>query len=195
MSTSKAGGKSTGGSTPGYVVLFLMVGVAWAVEVVEMVPGIDLDRFGILPRRWEGLPGVLLSPFLHTGFPHLIANTMTFIGLGLIVLAAEGKRFGTTTFVLVVTSGLGTWLIGRPNSVHIGASGLIYGYFGYVVGRAIWERKAMWILVGIVVGLLYGGMIFGVLPNGGMVSWEGHLAGLVAGLWLGREHARQGKGR
>jgi membrane associated rhomboid family serine protease len=180
---------------PGFGLLLTLVAVAWGVEAIDrFVLDGGLDRFGIRPRRLSGLPGVLLSPWLHDDWRHLIANTLTFLGLGLVVLMAEGRTFLGTTLLLVVVSGLGTWVIGRP-AIHIGASGLIYGYFGYILGRAMWERRVIWVVVGILVALLYGGMIWGVLPSVRndpakvAVSWEGHLAGLLAGLWLGRLHA------
>ncbi len=176
---------------PGCGLLLTMVAAAWAVELFDFfLPG-DLDSWGIRPRQLSGLPGVLLSPWLHGGWGHLIANTLTFLGLGFVVLLAEGRRFINTTLILVVVSGLGTWLIGR-NAIHIGASGLIYGYFGYIMGRAIWERRPAWIVIGMVVGVIYGGMIWGILPTRSFVSWEAHLAGLVAGVWLGRAHAAEG---
>ena len=182
-------GRSARGKRPGFSLLLVLVALAWGVELADrLLPVLDLDRFGIRPREIRGLPGVLLSPWLHGGWEHLLANTLGFLGLAAIVLVAEGRRFASTTLILVVISGLGTWLIGRP-AVHIGASGLIYGYFGYVLGRAIWEGRLTWILVGLAVAALYGWMIFGVLPTRGLVSWEGHLAGLLAGLWLGRRHA------
>lgn len=172
-----------------------MVALAWGVEVVDVIaPGLQLDQQGIVPRRVTGLPGVLFSPLLHGDFGHLLANTFAFLGLGTLVLLAEGRRFLGTTVVLMVVSGLGTWLIGRSGSVHIGASGLIYGFFGYLLGRAIWERKLGWAILGIFVGVVYGGMVFGVMPTRGPISWEGHLAGLIAGLWLGWAHVKGSRG-
>jgi len=140
------------------------------------------------------LLGIPCAPWLHGSFEHLMGNTVAFLGLGTIVMLAEGRRFLETTMILVLVSGLGTWLIGRP-AVHIGASGLIYGYFGYVMGRAFWERKILWALVGIVVAMFYGYMIWGVLPRRGPMSWEGHLSGLAAGLWLGWTHVKAQRGK
>ena len=178
---------------PGFGLLLGLVAIAWVVELLDRLTVLNLDRYGIVPREVSGLPGILFSPWLHASWGHLIANTLTFFGLGFVVLMAEGRRFLSTTLALVVVCGLGTWVIGRNpdgNTVHIGASGLIYGYFGYILGRAIWERRASWIVIGIVVGTIYGGMIWGVLPSTKtFVSWEGHLAGLLAGGWLGRGHA------
>jgi membrane associated rhomboid family serine protease len=183
------------GNRPEFGLLLSMVMTAWAIEFIDFVLPLELDRFGIIPRELSGLPGIFFSPWLHGDWQHLIANTLTFFGLGLIVLVAEGKRFLSTTFVLVLISGLGTWIIGRENSVHIGASGLIYGYFGYILGRAIWEGRLSWIVIGIVVGTIYGGMIWGIRPTNSPISWEGHLAGLLVGGWLGKQHAGRRKRR
>jgi membrane associated rhomboid family serine protease len=175
---------------PGCGLLLLWLALAWGLELVDvLLPMLQLDRFGIRPRELSSLPGILFAPWLHVGFIHLIGNTLAFLGLGTVVLLADGRRFLSTTLILVVASGLGTWLIGR-SSIHIGASGLIYGYFGYVMGRAIWEKKIGWALLGILVAVVYGGMIWGVLPSNGPVSWEGHLSGLLAGLWLGWTHVK-----
>lgn len=185
----------TGGRAAGFSLLVGWVVVAWGLEVVDwLLPGLGLDRFGIVPREISGLIGIPCSPWLHAGFGHLAGNTVAFLGLGTVVMLAEGRRFLTTTVVLVLVSGLGTWLIGRT-SIHIGASGLIYGYFGYVMGRAVWEKKILWALVGIAVAMVYGWMIWGVLPGRGPVSWEGHLSGLAAGLWLGWTHVKADRGK
>lgn len=173
---------------PGLGMLAGLVLLAWAIELIDQATSRNLDNYGILPRSFIGLRGVVLSPWLHGSWGHLIANTITFFGLGMIVIVAEGRRFISTTFMLVLLSGLGTWVIGRP-AVHIGASGLIYGYFGYILGRALWEKKVIWAMIGIVVGVIYWRMLWGVIPKGGIISWEGHLAGLIGGVWLGKQHA------
>lgn len=173
---------------PGLWVLLFIVSLAWGIELLDRILPGNWETLGVQPRTFVGLRGIPLSAWLHGDWAHLIANTLTFLGLGFAVLLAEGKRFVGTTVLLVLVSGAGTWLIGRP-AIHIGASGLIYAYFGYILARAVWERRAGWAVMGIVVGVIYGGMIWGVLPTKGYVSWEAHLAGLAAGLWLGRSHA------
>ena len=131
-------------------------------------------------------------PWLHANWDHLLDNTIAILGLGVIVILAEGRRFATTTLILALISGIGTWLIadlGQAKSVHIGASGLVYSYFGYILARAIWGRRLVWAVVGIVVAVVYGGMIGGVFPEGDHISWEAHLVGLLGGIWLGQRHA------
>ena len=175
---------------PGLGLLAAWILIAWAVELVDQRTSLNLDQYGIVPRDLMGLRGVILSPWLHGSWQHLIANTVTFLGLGVITILVDGRRFIRTTIYLVLLSGMGTWIIAR-GGVHIGASGLIYGYFGYILGRAIWEGRVLWIVFGVVVAAIYGGMIQGVFPGEAGISWEGHLAGLLGGVWLGKLHAQR----
>ena len=175
---------------PGLGLLAAWILIAWAVELVDQRTSLNLDQYGIVPRDLMGLRGVILSPWLHGSWQHVIANTVTFLGLGVITILVDGRRFIRTTIYLVLLSGMGTWIIAR-GGVHIGASGLIYGYFGYILGRAIWEGRVLWIVFGVVVAAIYGGMIQGVFPGEAGISWEGHLAGLLGGVWLGKLHAQR----
>lgn len=178
-------------SRPGCGLILGLVALAWLVEIADQVfgfIGLPLDALGIRPRQFLGLVGVFLSPWLHGDWLHLTNNSIAFLGLGFLMVLAEGRRFLATTFLLVIMSGLGTWLIGRSGTIHVGASGLIYGYFGYLLLRAWTERRPLWIVVGIGVAIVYGSMLWGVLPTTEGISWEAHLCGLLGGLWLGRSH-------
>jgi membrane associated rhomboid family serine protease len=174
--------------------LLAAVAFVWVIELIDLLPIINLDAFGVRPRSVFGLIGIPLMPFLHGDFAHLVSNTLPFLVLGWIVLRAEKENFMVATVTIILLGGIGTWLIGRSHSVHIGASGLVYGYFGYVMARAILERNAMWILTGLVVGFFYGSMILGVLPEfKQQISWEGHLCGMAAGIWFGWRRSRDNK--
>jgi membrane associated rhomboid family serine protease len=163
----------------------------WAVEILDAVLPARLDAYGIRPRDPEGLAGIPAAPFLHGGFGHLMANTAPFLVLGALV-AFEGRRaFWRTTAVVVLIGGLGTWLLGAPHSVVVGASGVVFGYFAYVLARAWWSRRLAHMGVAVLVLLLYGGLLLGVLPGTPGVSWQGHLAGAAAGVVA----ARLGHGR
>lgn len=152
-----------------------------------------LDKYGIMPRTISGLIGIPLMPFLHGGFRHLFANAFPFLILGYICLKGEKGRFIDATILIVLVGGLGTWLIGR-SSYHIGASGLVYGYFGYVMARGIFEKRLKWAVLAIVVGIFFGSMIFGVIPSmASQISWEGHLCGMLVGFWYGRSRANKNK--
>ena len=161
------------------------VAVLWLVAIVNTISDLDLERFGILPRNVTSLRGIPLHVFLHGGFTHLISNTGPLLVLGGLT-SLRGKRtlFSATLFI-TVAGGSGVWLLGR-SAVHIGASGLAFGYFGYLVARGFYERSLVSILVAVVVVFFYWGLIFGVLPAEGFVSWEGHLFGLIAGILLAR---------
>ncbi|GAB4266635.1 MAG: rhomboid family intramembrane serine protease [Candidatus Promineifilaceae bacterium] len=160
----------------GFVVSF------WFLEIADrfLFHG-SLDALGIRPRTVDGLWGILFGPFLHLGFAHVLANTAPFVVLGWFVMLRRLSDFVWVTAVAGIISGLGTWLIGPANSVHIGASGIIFGYFGFLVMRGYFERSFSSIMWAIVVIFLYGGLIWGVLPQDNGVSWQGHLFGFIGG--------------
>ncbi|KKJ00902.1 rhomboid family intramembrane serine protease [Prochlorothrix hollandica] len=169
-------------------ILGSLVALMWAVEILDAVifHG-TLDNFGIRPRRLGGLGGILFSPFLHGDFAHLMANTVPFVTLGWLVMLRRIQDFWEVTIVTLMISGLGVWLLGASNSVHIGASGLIFGYFGFLLLRGYFERKLDSIALAIGVFAFYGGLLWGVVPWQQGISWEGHFFGLVGGgvaAWL-----------
>jgi len=171
--------------TPILPVLALLA-VMWGEEVVDTALDGRLDRFGIRPRQLDGLDGILFSPFLHGGFGHLVANTFPFLLMGGAICLGSAVRFAQVTVVVGLICGTGTWLTGPSHSLHIGASGLVFGYLTYLISRGIFARKVTYILGGIVTFLVYGGVLWGLLPRPG-VSWQGHLFGAVGGVaaaWL-----------
>jgi membrane associated rhomboid family serine protease len=161
----------------GGLILFI-----WLVEIADsLIFHGMLDTNGIRPRTVDGLEGILFAPFLHSNFSHLMANTLPLLVLGWFVLLRGFKTFFIVTLTVIFVSGLGTWLIGPANSVHIGASGLIFGYFGYLLLNSWFERSLASVLWAILVFALYGGLIWGVLPQGNGISWQGHLFGFIGG--------------
>lgn len=163
--------------------ILLFIVLLWAVEIVNLVLGHSLNQwFGLEPRRISGLVGIPAMPLLHGGLGHLAANTASLLVLGIIGLAVAPRRFWFATFVIVLVSGLAVWLLARPGVV-VGASGLVFGWFGFVIALGALERSARTLIGALLVILLYGGMIWGVLPlDGPMVSWEAHLFGALAGV-------------
>ena len=143
-----------------------------------------LDQHGIIPRHLNGLTGIIWAPFLHASFQHLAANTVPLLVLGAIVCARGKGEFVVVTVGGILLGGGLTWLFAR-NAIHIGASGLIFCYFGYVASLAWFNRTFGTLCLSVVCILGYGGMIKGILPTLAGISWEGHLAGLVAGFALG----------
>ena len=166
-------------------VLVGLVAVMWAVEVVNGFMGHRLNDYGILPRTTDGLIGIPLAPFLHAGISHVLSNTVPLLALGTLTALQAKKAFGVATLFIVLVGGTGVWVIGRSD-LHVGASGLVFGYFGFLVARGWYDRRFVPILIAVAVAVLYGGLLFGVLPTQGFVSWEGHLCGLLAGVLAAR---------
>lgn len=185
--TTNRTGYRTGG-TPGTwlrraVPVLLLVGLMWLSEFIDAALRADLDFFGIRPRELDGLPGILLSPFLHLGFGHLVANTSALLVLG-ILLAWFTRHLWAVTIAVVLLGGLGVWLLAPPNTVTIGASGLVYGYAAFLAVYGFAARRLVPALIAVLIIALYGGLLWGVLPLAPGVSWQGHLFGALAGLAL-----------
>lgn len=163
--------------------VIIVVVMMWLVEVIDgLVLDNRLDAQGIVPRTLSGLDGILWAPLLHGGFGHLIANTVPFFILGAFVALQGPRRWLAVTAFVVVVGGLATWLAAR-SAVHIGASGLIFGYAGFLLVAGFVEKSIKGIAVSIIVGVLFGGMVLrGITPVSTYVSWESHLFGLVAGV-------------
>jgi membrane associated rhomboid family serine protease len=168
----KKGGLAVGGCT----------GLMWMSELFDRVGPGDLDRHGIRPLTLWGLDGIVWAPFLHNGFGHLIANTIPFVVLGLVIALQRASRFISVFVLTALGSGIGTWFTGGRNTVHLGASGVVFGLLGYLVARGVFDRKLRSIVIGLVALGGYGGMLWGVLPNRPGISWQAHLFGLLAGV-------------
>jgi membrane associated rhomboid family serine protease len=159
------------------------VAVMWIVEIVDwFLLGGRLNAYGVRPRSLDGLRGILFMPFLHANFAHLTANTLPFVTFGGLIILRKTSDFLLVTIVTMLVSGLGIWLTGAPHSVHIGASGLVFGYFGFLLLRGYFERSILSIFLSLGVAFLYGGIIWGVLPSQPGVSWQGHLFGFIGGI-------------
>lgn len=176
------------------IVLVSLLGLMWSVEMVDLIAfGGTLDEHGIEPRTTEGLLGILFAPFLHVGLGHLLANTLPFFLLGWLVIARELRDFVVVTVATIVVAGLGVWALGAADSVHVGASAVVFGYLGYLLLIGWYDRSIGTILLSLLVLFFYGGMVFGVLPGQPGISWEGHLFGLLAGAGSARLIGRRRK--
>jgi membrane associated rhomboid family serine protease len=168
-------------------ILGVCVLLAWSVELVDRVAfGGSLERYGIQPRNVAGLWGILAAPLLHAGWLHLFANTVPFVVLGWLVMLRRIRDFVVVTALAILIGGLGVWVTGAANSVHVGASGLIFGYLGYLLARGYFERSLWALLLGVVALVLYGGVLWGVLPSQPGISWQGHLFGFIGGIAAAR---------
>lgn len=175
----------------GALLLLGAVSLIWAVEAVNMLSGRQLYILGILPRHLTGLVGIPLSPFIHGSVSHALVNTAPFLVLGGLVALRGAKTFVSISVLIVLCGGAALWIFGRF-SYHIGASNLIFGYFGYLVARGWYERSAWSILTALLTLFLYGGIIWGVLPSRSFISWEGHLFGMLAGILAARWQGSRG---
>ena len=176
------------------IVLILgCVALLWGIECVNALLGHHLNRWGLVPRTLPGLVGIPLSPFLHGSFAHLTLNTVPLVILGGFVVLQGTRIFLAVSFWIIFLSGAALWLLGR-SAYHVGASSVIFGYFGYLVARGWYERSVTAMLVALLTLGLYGGIVWGVLPTRSYVSWEGHLFGLLAGVLVARLAMPQARG-
>jgi membrane associated rhomboid family serine protease len=167
-----------------FVAMWAVVAALFAIEALNVWDGNRLISIGgIRPHRIDGLDGIIFAPLLHTGFDHLYANAVPLLLTGTFVLATGVGRFAGVTLLIAVASGLGVWFTGSPNTVVVGASGIILGYIGFLLSRGIVERSWWGIIVGALIGLLYGAGILGeVLPSDDRISWQAHLFGFLGGV-------------
>lgn len=163
------------------------VALLWAIELLDLYLFNGwLDQFGIQPRHLIGLRGILFAPLLHHGTGHLLANTVPLFTLGWLIMLRKTSDFFIVTVITMIVSGIGTWIFGSPNSIHVGASGLIFGYFGFLLSRGYFERSMSSIALSVIAIVFYGSLIWGVLPTDETVSWQGHLFGFIGGVIAAR---------
>lgn len=160
------------------------VAVLWLVHLVNVVFHLHLSRFGVQPREWIGLRGILLSPLLHGNLDHLLGNSLPILVLGWLLVYFYPKAAGRVVGLSWVLSGFGVWVVGLHGTTHIGASGVIYGLAGFLFLSGLVRRRIALMAVSSIVIFLYGSMWWGVLPLVPSVSWEGHLFGGLTGLGL-----------
>jgi membrane associated rhomboid family serine protease len=164
--------------------VLLVVALCWGVFVVNnLLLNGRLSQYGIIPRHVSSLAGILWAPFLHASFKHLAANTVPLLVLGGILCARSRREFWGVALCGILLGGGFTWIFART-AAHVGASGLIFCFFGYLASLAVFRRTLGTLALSTVCILGYGGMIRGILPTSAAVSWEGHAAGFVAGLVL-----------
>ena len=167
------------------------LGIFWATLGANALVGGALFQLGIVPRTLTGLRGIFFAPFIHGSIAHLVANTIPFVVLGWLVMLQGRGRFARVTLASMLGAGLSAWLLGAPGSVHIGASGVIFGYLGFLMLAGLFERKFLNIGLSLGVTALWGGLVFGVLPGEVGVSWQAHLGGFIGGVMAARSLKRR----
>lgn len=153
----------------------------WGFNLVNWALGSPFNVLGILPRTPQGLVGIFFAPILHANFSHLFFNSFPLFALGLFILSQGMLLFLWVTVLISIMSGLAVWLIGRPGN-HIGASGLIAGYFGFLLGSAYHHPTIITLFLGGVSMYYFGGIFFSLFPTEERISWEAHLMGFLSGL-------------
>lgn len=175
-------------------ILIVSIVIFWVVEVLDIfIFQGSLDRYGVQPHSVIGLRGILFAPFLHGGFGHLIANTIPFLTLGWLTMIQDTSDFYIASIMSALIGGIGVWIFGSPDSVHIGASILIYGYLGFLLLRGYFQKNFPSIALSVFVAIAYGSFIWGVFPSKIGVSWQGHLFGFIGGAIAAKIVAQENK--
>jgi membrane associated rhomboid family serine protease len=166
----------------GIALLLGIVLLMWLVEVINTLDSNRLDSDGIKARSFSHLWGIFTAPFIHGSFQHLIDNTIPLLFMGLFIALVGAARLARVTLIIIVIGGLGTWLISPSGTYTFGASGVVFGYATYLFARGFVDRSALELLIGLVVGVIWGGaLVASLVPHAG-VSWQGHLCGGIAGV-------------
>jgi membrane associated rhomboid family serine protease len=174
---------------PGWaaLVMLLLLAGLWMLEFLDQLSGHQLDQLGIHAREVDGMPEIFTAPFLHSGWDHLLSNSLPFYILGFLVLLSGLARWLASSLIIIVISGVAAWSLTPAHTIILGASGLIFGWLTYLLARGIWSRRPAQAVVAAVVLLVYGGLIWGIFPSGAGISWQAHLGGAIGGVvaaWL-----------
>jgi len=166
------------------------LGAFWVTFVANTLVGGALNQFGIIPRTTDGLRGILFAPFLHGNLNHLIANTIPFLALGWMVMLRDARHFLPVTLFSMLGAGLVAWTLGAPGSVHIGASGVVFGYLGFLLLAGVYTRSFWSIMLSLVTAALWGGLVLGIAPSQPGISWQAHLGGFIGGILAARRYRK-----
>lgn len=181
-SAKRGAGGLLSGALAALLLMLGVLGVMWVIEIFDYALNGSLDReFGLVGWDPSSLPDIFSAPFLHIGFAHLMANSLPLLVLGFLAALRGIGRFLWASLLIIVIGGVGTWFT-SPETITVGASGLVFGYFGYVLARGLFDRLVLDIVIGIVVAVAYYSILWGLLPNQQGISWQGHLFGLIGGV-------------
>lgn len=164
--------------------LAAFVGSIWLVSLIGFMFSAHL---GVAPRSAVGLLGILVAPWFHANLAHLMSNTLPLLMLGWLAMLPRHEDFWEAVLGGLLGAGLCAWLLGSSHSLHIGASGLVFGFFGYVLGRGLYQRQFVSVGLAIFAAATYGlSMVIGLLPVFPGVSWQSHLGGAVGGFLVAK---------
>ena len=169
---------------------FFIMLICSVVFILNLLLPINLNQWGIVPRSTDNLMGILFAPFLHGSWTHLFSNFFPFIVFGALIGLQGMKRFWFLFILYIVSTGFLVWLFARGGSVYIGMSGVIYAFWGYLIVYGFVHKKLVNIIVSLLTLLIYGGLVFGVLPTTPGISFESHLMGAIIGALTGYSFAK-----
>jgi membrane associated rhomboid family serine protease len=185
--------------TGALVIMGVVTAVLWGIEYFNSAHDYSWNRFGLKPREASGLWGILTQPFLHQSTGHLLSNTFPLIAIGWTLLLAGVRVFLFVTAVVVLLGGVATWLVAPSGELIVGASAMIFGWLGYLLGRAFFSRRIKWIVVAVFLLVFFGTLLGSLLPTvDSSVSWQSHLCGALAGVgvaWFLHPRNAPGAGR
>ncbi|WP_461414188.1 rhomboid family intramembrane serine protease [Gemmatimonas sp.] len=187
-SASRTGKQVTRSLKTQVTMLGTAMGAFWVTFVLNTMLGGALNQFGVIPRTTVGLRGILFAPFLHGNLNHLIANTLPFLALGWMVMLRDARHFVPVTLFSMLGAGLMAWTLGAPGSVHIGASGVVFGYLGFLLLAGVYTRSFWSIVLSLVTAGLWGGLVLGIAPGQAGISWQAHLGGFIGGILAARRY-------
>jgi membrane associated rhomboid family serine protease len=166
------------------ILMLVAAAVLWIVEIVnDNQDGSLAARFGLIPRQARGLWGVVTMPFLHDSYAHLASNTLPFVLIGWVVMLSGLRLWLVVTVGIVLLGDFATWVVGPSNTVIVGASGLVFGWLGYLLARAVFSRRLKWIFTAVAVLFFFGTLLFGMFPTlHSDTSWQAHVCGFAAGV-------------
>lgn len=168
------------------VVMGVFGALLWAIQIANAASDYGLNRFGLKPRATDGLWGVLSEPFLHQSYGHLLSNTVPLLAIGWTLLLSGVRAFLFVTGVVVVLGDLATWLVAPSATVIVGASGMVFGWLGYLLARAYFSRRVKWIVTAVLLLIFFGTLLGSLLPTvDAHVSWQSHVSGFAAGVFVG----------
>jgi membrane associated rhomboid family serine protease len=179
------------------IVMLAFTAVLWVIQIVNANHDYAFNRFGLKPREVDGLWGVLTQPFLHESYGHLLSNTVPLVGIGWVLMLSGIRVWLFVTATVIVLGGLATWVVGPSNTVIVGASGMVFGWLGYLLARAYFTRRLKWILTAVALLVFFGTLLGSLLPTvNARVSWQSHVCGFLAGIFVGwLLHPRKGSAR
>ncbi len=168
-----------GSSATPFKLVFLM----WGVFYLDLLLGLPLASFGIIPLTLQGIIGIFIAPLIHGDINHLISNTIPLLFLGTVLFFFYARIGGIVFLRCYFLTNFLVWLFAWRQASHIGASGLVYGLAFFLIFFGIFRRDFISMLISIIIILMYGGVFYGVLPSDPRISWESHLAGALVGIF------------